>query len=530
MISLLNIVQLAYVRAAGLPANERVLVLSSLMHALTTCMGGSKQNQMIIPMIVDARLEFVNYFILLLCFCASVRHVSRQVAPSVPQETTVWHLHPHHSHIALRAVNTNIWQLLDPFTLYPATMEGSDPQSSGSVLRNPKHRHIARSAAKRESVQLLGSIKDLQAHFARAGFVEHRAGAGAGLKGSGLNTLGEDDEGEGENRPPPVRDERRRERKTWKEVDLPRVDPIAARREARGIVGSMRGTWDLQASSSTGGSSSMVSSPTTMFYPDHAAKDTRSALVNTARCIRTIRTLALAISHVARPTDRRVSSSSQLSLRTTSRLRPSLSTPSRPAGMPRAVSLGVPERKSSLGIPDEGPQADVQADLRRAATEVLACLRALEEVMRRDVDFTGSEDGSAARRTDSPLESTGTGSTTLDTNTPQTSIRPPSEEDYEDDEEEYNLNALALADAENEQHTQTWEERIVAEGRQYSDLDTLDPSTERLVHLKERLSRWIGVVEGIFQVPKEGANEIEAWAKPDLWDDKPRGEFSYPRA
>lgn len=149
--------------------------------------------------------------------------------------------------------------------------------------------------------------------------------------------------------------------------------------------------------------------------------------------------------------------------------------------------------------------------------------------MRRDVDYTGSENGSGARRTDSPLGSINTGSTSLDTDTdtdtPQTSARPPSEDDYGDDEEEYNLNALALADAENEQHTQTWEERIVAEGRQYDDLDTLDPSTERLVHLKDSLSRWIRVVEGIFQVPKEGANEVETWAKSELWHDTPKGEY-----
>ena len=401
--------------------------------------------------------------------------------------------------------------------------ESSDPQSSASALRNPKHRHIARSAAKRESVQLLGSIKDLQAHFARAGFVEHRPGAGAGLKGSGLNTLGEDDEQDGENRPPPVRDERRRERKTWKDVNLPRVDSIAARREARGIVGSMKATWGLQSTSSSTGSSSMVSSPTTLFFPENAGKDTRGAFVNTARSIRTIRTLALAISHVARPTDRRVSSSSQLLPRPSSRLHQSFSTPSRPAGMPRAVSLGTPARKSSLGVMQEPPQDDIQADLRKAAIEVLACLRALEETLRYDEGYDG-----ASRLTDSPIESTGTGSSTLGTDTAQTSLRPPSTgpeyDDYGDDEEEYNLNALALADAENEQHTRTWEERIIAEGRQYREFDNLGPVTERQVHLKEALSRWIAVVERIFQVPKEAANDVEDWAKQELWYGKPRGK------
>lgn len=198
--------------------------------------------------------------------------------------------------------------------------------------------------------------------------------------------------------------------------------------------------------------------------------------------------------------------------------------------MPRAVSLGVPERRSSLGVMQEVPQDDIQADLRRAAIEVLACLRALEEILRCDQEYEG-EDGPRSRLTDSPIESTGTGSTTLGTDTAQTSLRPPSTgseyDDYGDDEEEYNLNALALADAENEQHTKTWEERIIAEGRRYKEFDNLGPTTERHVHLSEALARWINVVERIFQVPKESANDVEDWAKADLWYGKSRGELLY---
>jgi hypothetical protein len=54
--------------------------------------------------------------------------------------------------------------------------------------------------------------------------------------------------------------------------------------------------------------------------------------------------------------------------------------------------------------------------------------------------------------------------------------------------------------------------------------DHLGPITERQVHLKEALSRWIAVVERIFQVPKEGANDVEDWAKQELWYGKPRGK------
>jgi hypothetical protein len=373
---------------------------------------------------------------------------------------------------------------------------------------------------------MLGSIKDLQAHFARAGFIEHRPGAGVGVKGSGLNTF-EEESGLGtENRPPMARDERRKERKTWKEVDLPKVDPIAARREARAIVGSMRATWGLQLPASSSGSSSMISSPTAYFYPDTSGKDTRSALVSTAQSIRTVRTLALATSHIPRPSDRRVSSASQTLPRAGSRLRPTFSTPSRPSSMPRAVSLGVQNRPSALGVLEEGPQEDMQANLRKAAIEVLACLRAMEEHMRLEHLDSGFSQERETARTESPIESTGSASTTLDTNTASTSIRPSSEyQDYEDDEEEYNLNALALAEFEDQQHTQTWEERIVADGRQYKEIEALDQSPEWLNHLKDSLSRWINVVERIFRMPREGTMELESWAKPEMWQGRPRGEF-----
>jgi hypothetical protein len=194
--------------------------------------------------------------------------------------------------------------------------------------------------------------------------------------------------------------------------------------------------------------------------------------------------------------------------------------------MPRAVSLGVPSRVSSLGILEEGPQEDMQADLRKAAIEVLACLRALEERMRLDHDFTGYGQGSTDR-TESPIESTGSASTNLNTDTDTTSLRPSSGandfHDYEDDEEEYNLNALALAEFENQQHTQTWEERIVADGREYKEMDTSDASQEWLNHLKDSVTRWINVVERIFRMPRDGATELESWAQPEMWHGRSRG-------
>jgi hypothetical protein len=82
-----------------------------------------------------------------------------------------------------------------------SSSSSSNPQLPIQPLKNPKYRHISRSAAKRESVQLLGSIKDLQLHFSRVG-LEHKPGVGAGVKGPGLGlgTVGEEEDEE--NRPP----------------------------------------------------------------------------------------------------------------------------------------------------------------------------------------------------------------------------------------------------------------------------------------------------------------------------------------
>jgi hypothetical protein len=108
-----------------------------------------------------------------------------------------------------------------------------------TFLKNPKNRHISRSAAKRESVQLLGSIKDLQLHFSRAGLVEHRLGAGVGVKGvlGGIQEGIGSNAGEGSENRPPGRfgyvskgSSRARERKPWKDIEMPRIDPLIERR------------------------------------------------------------------------------------------------------------------------------------------------------------------------------------------------------------------------------------------------------------------------------------------------------------
>jgi len=65
----------------------------------------------------------------------------------------------------------------------------------------------------------------------------------------------------------------------------------------------------------------------------------------------------------------------------------------------------------------------------------------------------------------------------------------------------------------------------MAEGREYRDLDSLDSSVPQLAQLKDSSSRWIAIVERIFRAPNEEANVVEGWAKPELWQDRPKGMF-----
>lgn len=201
--------------------------------------------------------------------------------------------------------------------------------------------------------------------------------------------------------------------------------------------------------------------------------------------------------------------------------------------MPRAVSLGVPEQKSSLGVVSEGPQEDIHADLRKAAIEVLASLRALEEVLRLD---EGNSDNEVTLRTESPVESVGTASTAVDTSTTLTSQRPSSsarstdrsesDDYYYEDEDEYNLNALAQTDVD-DTHTQTWEERLVAEDRKYRDMAESDSTGSDRAHVEESVARWLKVVERIFHVSQSETIEVGPWASPEIWEGRTRGQCTF---
>ncbi|KAL7421090.1 hypothetical protein Q5752_003974 [Cryptotrichosporon argae] len=360
-----------------------------------------------------------------------------------------------------------------------------------SAARNS--RPFSRSAAKRESVQLLGSIRDLQLRFSHT-VLEHRAGAGLGAKPlPGLSEGDEDEDEHGErgseNRPPaglggastststpapapPVR-------RPYKDVELPRIGPDDARREARELVGRLGALWAADDG---------VDGPAAL-----------AAFVTTAQGVRRAKHLALA----ARPAARRVSAPLAAP-----RAPRSLSTPSRPsAPVPRAVSYAAPERRASAS---PAPVADDGGALRRAALDVLGQLRVLEERLRVHAPAPAIVlDDTCASPVDSTRAST---DTDTDTTAP-TSYRPSSalsgysDADYDDDD--YSVNALARADS--EQVHQPWEERIVEESRGYRVCEGED-WRDAARGVRDALGRWSDVVVNLF----EGAERTEAaWAVGD---------------
>ncbi|KAK4689386.1 hypothetical protein P7C73_g725, partial [Tremellales sp. Uapishka_1] len=376
-------------------------------------------------------------------------------------------------------------------------MDLSSSSSSAASVRplksNPKHRHLARSAAKRESVQLLGSIKDLQLHFARAGLVEHRPGAGAGVKS--LSSVGEDEENVA---PRPTTT---KERRPWKDVKMDKIDKESARKEARGVVGFVCAVWKFPSG---------AASPPTGTSPARVKDlDARGILVATAQAIRQVRNLSLSITSSSAgigSTSRR-GSSSLLPARPSAqpKPRPTFSTPSRPGGrtncMPRAVSLGSESstvgRKSLFG---PSPEADLVGDLRKAGLEVLGALRHLEDRLRIE-----SERVILSPEPYSPLAHTSTGESSFPSDS--TAFSDEALVFYPDeDEEEFSVNALAQGHNE-EKSAQTWEERLISEGREYR---TLDPEDAGSGPVKEGLKRWVGMVERLF-FGEDREKEVDPW-------------------
>lgn len=366
-------------------------------------------------------------------------------------------------------------------------------------LNNPKYRHVSRSAAKRESVQMLGSIQNLRLQFSQIG-VSHKEGAGAGVRydGSpgvmGLGMVGEDDE---ENRPLPREGQReRKERKPWKEVDLPRVEPEAARKEAQEIVTSIRQIWGLSVPASPA-SPHGLSTSKSLYFSSLAAvaggeeerrtsDDIQSALVTTARSMRRVRFLALSVSQGQ-------SSTPAIPSAPNSKLRTSFSTPSRPGvPLPRAVSSPLERRVFSSQKQGE----DVLASLRKSALDVLTALRALEERLRIQVNVPEDD------RILAPIDSQ------------SSSIEPEYyESDYDSDD--YNLNALAQVRDNGPSASLPWEERLVQESRSYRVLEGQEWEKEARM-TREGVGKWVAVVEKLFLVGGKGEDvekEMPEWAK-----------------
>lgn len=320
----------------------------------------------------------------------------------------------------------------------------------------------------------------------------------------GLNALGEEEE---ENRDPSERvgegsrsSFAGKERRPWKEVEMKRIDVDMARKEVKTLLGDLRGIWGLGGSSS----SSTSTSPTS---PTFSQNDTQHLLVNTAQTIRRVRELSLSLTQ-----SRRRVSPGMSTLPRPNKGRTSISTPSRPsATLPRAVSgQALPERKSSLGMQHE--RSDEFAELRRAALEVLAGLRGMEERLRLFPTATSDQVASS---------SSGLSTTSIDNmsrpNSSLSGITSEPESFTDPDEEDWNMNVLA-ADGDLHRHIETWEERIAAEGREYIAVGPGDIGKER-----EAVRRWVGVVDRLFRAEGEG-DALGRWVEGN-WEGRESGEY-----
>nr|ODN90459.1 hypothetical protein L203_01568 [Cryptococcus depauperatus CBS 7841] len=376
-----------------------------------------------------------------------------------------------------------------------------DPyKTSVPPLKNPRYPHISRSAAKRESIQMLGSIQHLRTQFSGVS-VSHRPGAGAGVKSASLESLGEEEE---ENGSPTEDGKKRRERKPWKDVDLSRVEPEAARKEAKEIVTRIREIWGLSMPSCPHSPTSLPSSKS-LYFPNleneeelRNSQDIRSALVTTARSIRRIRFLAFSVSQ------QQSSLLASWLLLPTSRLKPNFSTPSRPSVvLPRAVSCPI-ERKIS-----DKKEQDVLYDLRKSALEVLTNLRGLEERLRVDkLDVNEDLDEYVSLASSTAGETTITGSALS------------SEPDYdtEYDSDSYNLNALAQEGDDSIRVSHAWEERISLEEREYRALEEQGWEKEAR-GTREGVGKWVGAVERLFVVggKSEDDEKLATWVVDEEW-------------
>lgn len=353
---------------------------------------------------------------------------------------------------------------------------------------NARSRHVSRSAAKRESVQLLGSIKDLQRRFSQAQ-VQHRADVGAGVRG--LEAVGEE---EAENRPPgssaaAAGGAQDRQRRPWKEVETRRMSLKEARAEANRLADRLKAVWDPESPSGS------------------ARIDTRSALMETARAVRRVRAITLLVS--LGPGPQALSTPRRSAVKD----RPGLSTPSRPTPLPRAVSY-EPRLTGMTKLGARDALSGPTIHLRKTALEVLGGLRALEEGLRIWPSNVLSSDIMT-----SPVDDTSEPSRPSSQSTAPTSVRPDSamsdrliDMDYDED---WSVNALLQERS--EPHI-SWEDQLVVEDRQYQPLHSA-PARCEAMHAS--ITRWTQAVVTAFRT--EGRTS-EAAHKQDWLEDKRQGK------
>lgn len=372
--------------------------------------------------------------------------------------------------------------LPDEDTEGDGTSSTADSGPSAGAARK-YHRHVSRSAAKRESVSSLPSITSLRLHFASGGKAEHRAGHGAGIRSIGdLGATPEDEKD-------PDRGMKRLglgrpQRKPWKEVQLARVSPAQARAEATQLSADVRKRWGL----GRGGSA-----PSTAALSPETSVEVRSVFVDTARAVRRVRTLTLSLIPPGSGS-RRVSGQSKAAK--------SFSTPSHTAIPTRSASGGVQTIQAG------SPAPDASAPVRRAALDLLTSLRTLEERLRVKHDapsvvvideslVASPVEVASGASLDRPTSASPTPDLrrlSLSSNRPSTSSL---DDSLFSDDEDWNINDVARQADALVRPYEAWEDRLIAEDRAYRISEDAQWSAE-CVAVRDAARRWAAAVERMF--------------------------------
>ncbi|KAJ9092943.1 hypothetical protein QFC19_008541 [Naganishia cerealis] len=294
----------------------------------------------------------------------------------------------------------------------PAPKTPTTPRTSSA--QHKQMRKFARSADKRQSVHMLGSIQHLQRHFMRFGQEETD---GSNVKpdvGSFLTSISSNAESyannENDNDNANIAVAPATVAKPPFPLGTPKVDLGKLRREAFESLKSLEEMWRVNETQEPSNRETHDGQEGCVQL-ELSSTNILDLLKTTVDAIRAVRAWSLAVPATSlirseHPQHEHLRASHQFASKP--RI-PTISTPSRPAPQPSSRSAsGTSMRlvgRNADGEGKVGEEKDSLSDLRKAALNVLACLRGVEEKFRVDDVVDSSPEGRGEDETHSRLES-----------------------------------------------------------------------------------------------------------------------------